>query len=130
MKVGKEEIIGLLTALELFVSHDFDTDLRRWESQVAHFIEVISELPDVTVRRVFPGQDENRPACVPRAHIEFDPGTVLLTAAEVAKKLMDGDPRIAVGYERNCIKLNPIVLERGQEQVVAQKVKEVLKSAQ
>lgn len=128
MKVGKEEIMGLLTALELFVDHDFDADLRRWESQVAHFIEIISNVPNVTVRRVFPGQDENRPACVPRAHAEYDPHTVGLTPAEVAKRLMDGDPSIAVGYERGCIKLNPIVLEEGDEDIVAQKVKEILES--
>lgn len=128
MKVGKEEIMGLLTALELFVDHDFDADLTRWESQVAHFIEIISNVPNVTVRRVFPGQDENRPACVPRAHIEFDPRTMGITPEEVAKRLMEGDPSIAVGYERDCIKLNPIVLEEGHENVVAQKVKEILES--
>lgn len=129
MKVGKEEIIGLLTALELFVDHDFDADLRRWERQVAYFIEVLSDMPEVTVLRVFPGQDENRPGDVPRAHIEFDPRTIGVTPAEVAKKLMDGNPSIAVGYERDCIVLNPIVLEEGQEHVVGQRVKEVLESA-
>ena len=54
MKVGKEEIIGLLAAVERFVSMDHDSQWRLWESRVSALIDLLQGIPGVTLRRDVP----------------------------------------------------------------------------
>ena len=50
MKISREEIVAFMKALELYLGRDHDADLRRWEAQIRHVGEVISDLPHIQVR--------------------------------------------------------------------------------
>jgi len=126
MKAGKEEIIGLVKAVELFLEHDFDTDLKRWERQVAHCLEVFRELEGVKSRRVFPGEDPVLPRWVPRVYLTWDQEALGVSPATVSKKLFEGEPSIAVGAIPEGMSINPIVLGDGEEEIMARCVAETL----
>jgi L-seryl-tRNA(Ser) seleniumtransferase len=129
MKVGKEEIVGLVRAVELFLAHDFDADRQRWECQVARCLDVFQKLEGVESRRVFPGQDPVLPRWVPRVYLTWDKEMLGISPAEVRRKLLEGEPSIAVGAIPEGLSVNPIVLDEGQEQVVAHRVAETLMAA-
>jgi len=129
MKVGKEEIVGLVRAVELFLEHDFEADGKRWERQVAHCLEVFQELEGVTSRRVFPGEDPVLPRWVPRVYLTWDKEALGASPAEVRKRLLEGQPSVAVGAIPGGLSVNPIVLDDGEEEVVAQRVAETLMAA-
>jgi hypothetical protein len=73
MKVGKEEMAGLVTAVERFIAHDFDAECARWERQVEHCLTMLERTEGPNARRVFPGTDSVFPADVPRVYLEWSP---------------------------------------------------------
>ncbi|MCD6030484.1 MAG: putative pyridoxal phosphate-dependent enzyme, partial [Thermomicrobiales bacterium] len=92
MKVGKEEMIGLLTAVERYVEVDWRERARSYETTVARWVERLDDVPGLTANRVFPNE-AGQPT--PRCRVTFAP-ELSLTGAEAAKLLWEGDPGIAV----------------------------------
>jgi len=128
MKVGKEEIIGLMTAVELYLKQDFQNKLKIWEDQVKNFLELIGDLKYIKAQRKFPTDDEvmQPPICIPRAYIEIDEALLQITKEEIVKKLQEGEPGIFIGISKRAIILNPQTLRKGEEKIVAQRLKQVL----
>lgn len=126
MKVGKEEIVGLVRAVELFLEHDFDADMEQWERQVAYCVEGLSGLKGVNCRRVFPGEDPVLPRWVPRVYVTWDEGLLGVSPARVRAELLSSDPSVAVGEIPQGISINPIVLAPGEEEIVVNRVAAVL----
>lgn len=126
MKVGKEEIMGFVTALDLYLAQDFEQELARWEAQVRTMVSSLAGLPGVTARRVFPGEPGVQPVWIPRAHIEWTPEVNEAGPQQLQERLLHGQPRVAVGANAAGLVVNPQMLEPGQEQVVADCIKRVL----
>jgi L-seryl-tRNA(Ser) seleniumtransferase len=129
MKVGKEEIAGLVVALERVLEHDFAADLERWEQQVQTVVEALRDIPGIRVERVFdmPEDPELHPVPIPRAWIE-------LHRPDVQKRLLHeletGNPAISVRrVGRTVVAIAPDSLRDGEDQVVAQRLREVLLAA-
>jgi len=127
MKVSKEQIVGLVTAVERYVQQDFEAESNVWEQQVAYLVETLSSLPGVDARRVFPGEPPIFPLCIPRAYIDFGGETLGITRQEVLNLLRDGDPKIALwqGGGKSLV-INPQTLVPGEERVVAQRLQDIL----
>ena len=126
MKAGKEEIAGLVVALERYLAQDRAAEDARWEAQVAYLVEALGGLPGVRARRVCPVPPGVQPVTVPRAYVEWDAHVVHLTVEEALRRLYDGDPPIAVGHTQDALVLNPHTLAPGEEQVVAGRITQVL----
>ncbi len=92
MKVGKEEMVGLLTAVELYLRQDHAARLAGFEQMVAGWVQALSGCAGVTARRDFPNE-AGQPT--PRVYIEFDPSLAGITAEAVWQHLWSGDPAIA-----------------------------------
>lgn len=113
MKVGKEELLGLLAAVEWTLQQDEDALLASYERIVAYWVDGLRDLPGVTVERGYPseaGQPHGR--AILRLTRPRD---------EVVAALWDLDPRIAVGtygVPEDAIALNPQTLQPGEEQLV------------
>jgi uncharacterized pyridoxal phosphate-dependent enzyme len=134
MKAGKEEIMGLVKAVELYVAQDHQVELAVWERRVAYIIEVLSELKHVRTRRQLPyglGQQ------IPHVALNFEESVVGLTYEEVVSRLLSGRPRIAVqlvsprhyDFSKNTpteLRVHPHTLREGEEYVVGQRLREVL----
>jgi L-seryl-tRNA(Ser) seleniumtransferase len=114
MKVGKEELLGLLAAVEQYLELDEDAELARCEAIVAGWIAGITA-EGVRVARDFPGTD-GRP--LPRALVEMD-GSRQMSGEDLRLALISGDPPVAVRVAgERAIYLNPEVLRPDEEVVV------------
>jgi L-seryl-tRNA(Ser) seleniumtransferase len=124
MKVGKEEMVGLLAAVELYLAQDHVERIAGFERIVQYWVESIGDLPGVAARREFPNE-AGQPT--PRALITFDPAICGLTGAEVREQLWEGNPRIAVAPAGDSgISITPDTLEPGEEFFLAARVRQVI----
>lgn len=126
MKVGKEEIMGFVTALDLYLAQDFEREMACWEAQVAYVVEALSAVEGVTAWRVYPGEPGIQPIWIPRAYIDWTPAVTQLSPLELKEELLHGEPRVVVGTSTTGLVVNPQMLEEGQEGIVADCIKRVL----
>ena len=127
-KVCKEEIVGLVTALELYAERDHAADQRRWTRQAGVVANALKGIPGVTARVL--QDDFSRP--VPEAAIYFDESYGGPSLEEIADLLAAGDPPIVTG-RRNMLRsqwedtparsddlfVNPHNIVEGDEHIVA-----------
>jgi D-glucosaminate-6-phosphate ammonia-lyase len=90
MKVNKEEMIGLLAALERYVTLDFPALDRECERQAAYLIDGLKKLRLITAKAPF-----DRTRKVHRVLVSWDEQARNLTTAQALQQLLDGEPRIA-----------------------------------
>jgi D-glucosaminate-6-phosphate ammonia-lyase len=123
MKVGKEEIVGLLAAVERFVNLDHDAEWRTWEARASHIVAELSKVSGVAARRDVPEIANHFPQVV----VEWSRYHAALTAEEVIRRLWDGDPRIAVLPEGpHGLRIVVFTLRDDEHLIVAKRVREVL----
>jgi len=134
MKAGKEEIAGLVRAVELYMARDHMADSLAWDRRVARVIEIVSEVDHVRAWRQLPygiGQQ------IPHAALTWDERALGVTCQSLQHRLMDGRPRVAVqlvtpssydfaGFESSQIRVHPHTLREGEETVVAERIKDIL----
>jgi D-glucosaminate-6-phosphate ammonia-lyase len=124
MKVGKEEIMGVLAALELWVNdRDHEAEWKEWERRLDYISKKITQIPSVTTKV---NQPTARADFNPNLLINWDQDTVKLTPREVFTQLLEGDPRIVVPGGTTVA---PHMMEPGEEIIVAQRIYDVLSSA-
>src|SRR5579884_2116859 len=124
MKVGKEELAGILAALEWYLRQDHKAIMKRYEDVVQLFVERFDgKKPGVSARRDFPSE-AGQPH--PRALITLDPAVLGFGVDHVVKALRDGEPSIAVAGGRAGIYINPQTLQEGEERIVARRLAEIL----
>lgn len=92
LKVSKEEIVGLLTALEVWSKRDHDADLRDAQRRTEYLVQMLAGLDGARVEYRFPDH-LGRP--YPTVFITLDP-SVGLSGESVIKALLDGNPSVAV----------------------------------
>jgi uncharacterized pyridoxal phosphate-dependent enzyme len=126
MKVGKEEIMGFVTALDMYLAQDFEQEMVLWEGQVAYIVDMLSGLSGVAAYRVYPGEPGIQPIWIPRAFINWTPTVTAHTPDEVKALLFQGEPRVVVGTSQTGLVVNPQMLEPGQERIVADCIRRVL----
>jgi D-glucosaminate-6-phosphate ammonia-lyase len=119
MQVGKEELIGLLAAVERYVDEDWRDRARRYEAIVERWVEHFSAIPGISASRVFPNE-AGQPT--PRCRVAFGAETGL-SGGEVARTLWEGDPRIAVAVDGpDAISITPELLEEGEESILLDRI--------
>jgi uncharacterized pyridoxal phosphate-dependent enzyme len=126
MKVGKEEIIGLLAAVERFLKLDHDAEWRTWETRASEIIAVLDEIPGLNARRDVPEIANHSPHVV----LEWSPWHAPITARDLAAKLLGGDPPIAVLAEgEHTLRIAVWTLREDEHQAVANKISETFREA-
>lgn len=129
MKAGKEEIAGLVTALELYLQQDFAAEEQRWEDMVAFMVAALADVPGLCARRVSPSEPGVQPNWIPRMYLDWDQKIIPLDQDEVKSRLLQADPGIAVGTTSTGLFVNPQTLVPGQEKIVARRLRDVLLAA-
>jgi uncharacterized pyridoxal phosphate-dependent enzyme len=128
MKVGKEEMVGLLAAVKWYLGLDHEARGAQFEKWVADWCEALNAIPGVTAERSFPN---GAGQAVPRAKVTFDIERLGITADEIVQRLLDGDPSIAVAPNGpTSIYLNPYTLQPGEEKIVQEQLIALLQSVQ
>jgi L-seryl-tRNA(Ser) seleniumtransferase len=123
MKVGKEEMVGLVKAVELYLAQDHDAVYEQWAAQLDQIERELAGLPGVTVERTEAGWSEG----IPATKVTVDAAVAGVTAAEVAQALVEGEPGVKVGATEKAITVVPQFLEKGEEAVVAERLRQALR---
>ena len=88
MKVGKEEIVGLVAAVERYLKIDLEAEARQLDSRVTHLMEIVGKVKGVTVERQVPEIANH----VPTFAASWDEATLGVTAKQAHEQLQQGDP--------------------------------------
>src|SRR5437773_3951406 len=92
MKVGKEEAIGMLMAVEMWVKRDHDAEWKRWIASLDHIARRVSAIEGVTTSVVQPAGLSNR---TPSLRVWWDRRGFAMSGDDVARTLFETEPRIA-----------------------------------
>jgi L-seryl-tRNA(Ser) seleniumtransferase len=127
-KTSKEEITGLVTALELFLAEDEAAEMKRYTDVCAVVVDALGEIAGL---RIVVEQDAvNRP--IPHAVVYFTPDWMGPSGAAVQRALAQGDPHIYVQQGANQggyvdeIAIDPINLQPGDEKILATRLRDEL----
>ncbi|MFA6111766.1 MAG: aminotransferase class V-fold PLP-dependent enzyme [Candidatus Latescibacterota bacterium] len=128
LKVGKEQIVGLVWALRRWAALDHGARVQQWQAQSERICQALAGLRGVQAE-VALGTKGPRPVIVPKARVTVD--AALMDVGAVAETLIAGEPSIAISIEPRirALWLSPQHLEPGQEEIVAARVRQVLAQA-
>jgi len=125
LKVGREEMVGMLAALELYLRRDHNAEWREWERRIATITDAVASIRGVTTEAFIP-RIANQ---VPHLRIRWDQHLVKVSPAEAARRLREGDPSIElvpVPYQEGCVEVASWTLQPGEAETVARRIQEVL----
>jgi L-seryl-tRNA(Ser) seleniumtransferase len=126
MKVGKEEIVGLLAAVERYLKVDLEAERREVEAKVAYLKEVVGRVRGVTVETHVPEIANH----VPHFVATWDEGARGLTAKQAHERLQAGDPPIYVLLTGPGKLTVSVWMMRGDEhRTVARRLRDILAGA-
>jgi L-seryl-tRNA(Ser) seleniumtransferase len=127
-KTSKEEIAGLVVALELFMAEDEKAEMERYRAVCASIVDALADIPGL--RTVVEHDGVNR--VIPHAVIYFTPEWVGPSGHAVQVALAQGDPHIYVqqgahqGGYFDEIAIDPINLQPGDEKILVARLREEL----
>ncbi len=132
LKVGKEEIIGMLTAVEMWYRRDHQAEWRTWESWLGEVARSVEQVNGVTTEIVKPDSLSNS---TPSLRVKWDGKRLGISGEEVFRQLLDGNPRIhlhsSTGTERADLEKSSVLvvawmMQPGEAKVVAARLREAL----
>lgn len=126
-KCGKEEIVGLLTALRLFLERDHDREHERYLGVCREITTGLMGIPDTTVTLV-----ERNSKGIPEVHLKVDQTRLGFSAAQLIKRLQDGEPSVHVNHARareSMIVMSPTCLKAGDVEMLIGRVRTELGAA-
>ena len=126
MKAGKEEIMGLLAAVEQWVQRDMEAEWRQWEGWLENIAAAASQFPSVTTAIA---QPETRSDMTPRLSIEWNRDQLDIEPRAVQAQLEAGEPRIEVNCSDRGIAIMAYTLEPGEDEIISRRLGEVLAAA-
>jgi uncharacterized pyridoxal phosphate-dependent enzyme len=123
-KVGKEEILGMVKALELFLAEDHDALAREWQERLELISGEITKVPGVSTAFFVPDIANH----VPHMRITWD-SRISLTPKEAAKLLRNSKPSIVIGSGEGQpgLSMNSFMLQPGEHKIVAAQLTNVLR---
>jgi len=136
--VGKEEHIGMLAAVEAWMTMDHDAEMKRWNSWLDNIAKRVSGIESVRthIRQTPPAQIDH---VTPYLTISWDPAKLNITGEEAAEELGSTrtKPRIAVLAGTNgepsaappgaeCITVAAYMMQPGDDRIVADRIYELL----
>jgi uncharacterized pyridoxal phosphate-dependent enzyme len=125
MKVNKEEMLGMLAAVELYVKTDHDRERLEFDKRAEVIRKAAAGVAGVTAE-VFVPEIANH---VPHIRISWDPASKGMTAASVVQALRDGDPSIGTRSEGDALVVGVWMMRPGEETIVAKRLRQVMEKS-
>ena len=125
MKVNKEEVLGMLAALELYLQKDHKAEWAMWEAQVKLISDSALEIKGVETEVHVPKYANH----VPSLRIRWNQNLVKITPNEVRDQLKNGHPSIQTVGDNSSVGITTWMMVPGQERIVAIRISEILSSA-
>jgi L-seryl-tRNA(Ser) seleniumtransferase len=121
MKVNKEEMLGLLVAVESFVGRDHARDRREYDQRAETIRAAATSVAGVKAEVFVPEIANN----VPHIRVSW-PGADEGSAEAAVKAMKDGEPSIGIRSEGNALVLGVWMMRPGEDKIVAKRLKQVL----
>jgi len=120
LKVSKEEIIGLVKALEIFVNEDEDAENERYKRMCSKVVDALVEIPGLSVEVVHDRYDY----LIPMAQIGFTDEWDGASRDTIWEELANSDPVIYLGNIRGPDELlvDPFNLTDSELEVVIERL--------
>src|SRR6267378_4102167 len=115
-KVGKEEIVGMVKALESYLKEDHEALDKEWRRRLDTISSAVKRVAGVTTAFSMPDIANH----VPHMEITWDPRRISLTPQEASKQLRSGKPSIVLGRNENALSMNSFMLQPGEEKIIAE----------
>jgi seryl-tRNA(Sec) selenium transferase len=143
MKVGKEEVMGVLAAVEAWTRMDLGALNRLWERRVKRIATMVETVPGVTTEIRIP-EGGNR---YPTLTVKWDEAAWKFSVADCDRQLREGQPRIEVltasnpslvpavpGHDpktprENRLQIISMTMQTGEELIVGRRLREILSAA-
>lgn len=125
-KVSKEQIVGLVVAVQRYANLDEKARLKEEMDRAEYIVNSFKDYPHVNAQIIYP---DNTGLPVPRVWLTLNEKTLGITVDEVSTALREGEPSIYTRehYSRTGMLLIDVqVMRHGEEKIVAEKLKEVL----
>jgi uncharacterized pyridoxal phosphate-dependent enzyme len=125
-KVGKEEIVGMVKALELYLQEDHEALNKEWQRRLEYIAAQLATVPSVTTS--YPKLEIANH--VPHLQIQWDPKRIPMTPRQVGKTLREGKPSVvlATGEHGEALSMNSFMLQPGEEKTIAAQLVNVLRA--
>jgi uncharacterized pyridoxal phosphate-dependent enzyme len=123
-KVGKEEIIGMVKALEIYLKEDHDALAKEWQDRLAGISKELTKIPGVSTSFFTPDIANH----VPHMQITWD-SKISVTPQQVSKLLRNSKPAIAIGggEGRPGLTMCSFMLQPGEDKIVAEQLSRILR---
>jgi uncharacterized pyridoxal phosphate-dependent enzyme len=131
-KVGKEEIVGMVKALELYLAEDHEALRQEWQRRLELISRKVGALPGVTTSYFVPDIANH----VPHMAIQWDEQRIKISFDHAVADLRNSKPSIvatttekdAPGEKHEGLIMNSFMLQPGEDAIVAGKLYELLKA--
>jgi uncharacterized pyridoxal phosphate-dependent enzyme len=125
-KVGKEEIIGMIKALELYLNEDHDALAKEWQGRLETIAHELAKVPGVATSFFVPDIANH----VPHMQITWD-SKISLTPQQVSKTLRASKPAIVIGSGEGKpgLSMNSFMLQPGEDKIVAEQLSRALRGS-
>ena len=123
-KVGKEEIIGMVKALEIYLKEDHDALTKEWQDRLAGISKELTKIPGVSTAFFTPDIANH----VPHMQISWD-SKISATPQQVSKLLRNSKPAIVIGggEGRPGLVMCSFMLQPGEDKIVAEQLSRILR---
>jgi L-seryl-tRNA(Ser) seleniumtransferase len=138
LKVAKEEIVGMVAAVDWFLAQDDAAMELEYRQRAERITKHLAAMPTVQTQIFVPPVANH----VPHLLITYDQNRIKITGAEVMQKMREGNPRIELNPSTggapasaglpggpNTIVVGVWMLQPGEDLIVAKRLKEVLQGA-
>lgn len=124
MKVNKEEILGMLVAIETYLARDHKKDWDTWQKQIDLIGAAAASVPGVTIEKHVPVIANHVPS------LRIKPNPSKIKAPAIRQALRDGHPSIETMGGDETVDITTWQMIPGEERIVAKRVKEILMGAE
>lgn len=124
MKVTKEEIIGLITALERFVDEDEEKEMAAYHTKARLVVDALAEVPGLEITL----EHDELDYLIPTAVMRFGKNWRGLSREDVAQAMKSGSPPIYLSQlgEPDELAVDPLNLLDDEVEIVVRRLREVL----
>jgi uncharacterized pyridoxal phosphate-dependent enzyme len=123
-KVGKEEIVGMVKALEVYLKEDHEALTKEWWRRLDAISGEVSRVAGVSTAFSVPDVANH----VPHIEINWDPRRIALTPQDASKQLKSGKPSIVIERTANGLGMNSFMLQPGEEKIIAERLVQLFKA--
>jgi seryl-tRNA(Sec) selenium transferase len=124
MKVGKEEIVGMVKALECYLNEDYAALEKEWWRRLDAISAELTRVPGVATSFNIPDVANH----VPHMHISWDPRKISLSPHDAANALRKGKPSIVLGSSEDGLGMNSFMLKPDEDKIIAAQLVQLFKS--